>query len=253
MVGQANRCKRVMAAVLITTLAAASTLLLFPGSPLKPGLMQFFTWLQTVPPFWSAVFFTALQCCAVLLMLPATPFNLASGYMFTIWVGSVCSLISLAVSGVISFLIGRYLARGWVEEQLEKRPQFRSIDNAVADRGFYIVFLVTLAPVFPSGICHYLFGITKVGFWAYTLATCIGLVPGTVSFTYMGSLMGDLADIFQEPHGREDAATQVFWLVTAVIATIVMIFVMSMLTRQALIQAMQESEWRQPGDHPTTV
>eukprot|EP01006_Ploeotia_vitrea_P010543 TRINITY_DN27378_c1_g1_i1.p1 TRINITY_DN27378_c1_g1~~TRINITY_DN27378_c1_g1_i1.p1 ORF type:complete len:282 (-),score=-2.61 TRINITY_DN27378_c1_g1_i1:373-1218(-) len=238
-----KKIKFVLAITITTCIVIVSVFLAIPGSPLKPGLVAWFNWLQQVPKIWSTVFFTVLQLIAVMLVLPATPFNLAAGYMYTIWLGSLISLTALNVSAILSFLIGRYLAREWAEAQIEKKPMFQAIDNAVGDRGFYIVFLVTLAPVFPSGICHYLFGITKVSFCSYTVATIVGLVPGTVAFTYVGSLMGDIADIFNDqPLTGDNVQAQIFWLSIAVVTAVAMIILLCVITRRALVRVLQENE-----------
>jgi len=109
---------------------------------------------------------------------------------------------------VISFFIGRYLAREWAEKEIEKRPKFKAVDVAVDRQGMWIIILVRFSPVFPFGLWYclptgekgrkksreivflfipppptkqktsnYLFGLTKVTFWKYWIATTIGLLP----------------------------------------------------------------------------
>mmetsp|Transcript_31642 Transcript_31642/g.56802 ORF Transcript_31642/g.56802 Transcript_31642/m.56802 type:complete len:261 (-) Transcript_31642:18-800(-) len=237
-----HKLKVVAGWTLGTCAVVGCTLSVLPGSPLKPGLMASLVFLQGIPWIWGAALFTLLQTLAVVMALPATPFNLAAGYMFTVWLGSVVSLVSLYAAAICSFLVGRFLARSWAEDQIEKRPAFKAIDAAVATNGFYIVFIVTLAPVFPSGVCYYLFGITNVGFWSYLFATALGLIPGTVALTYLGSLMSDLADIYKDPQASEDPTQQFLWVGIAVVTTIATLILLAMATRRTLFQVVQQQE-----------
>lgn len=176
---------------------------------------------------------------AVVLALPATPFNLAAGYLFTVWLGAVVTLVSMYSAACIAFFVGRFLAREWAEEQMEKRPAFRSIDAAVGSNGFYIVFIVTLAPVFPSGLSCYFFGITNVGLAKYLVGTGLGLTPGTLALTYLGSLMSDLADIYKDPQAMEDSTSQFLWVVIAVVTTVATLLLLGLATRRTLLQVVQ--------------
>ena len=59
---------------------------------------------------------------------------------------------------------------------------------AVAEAGWKIVLLVRLSPVFPFGLLNYAFGVTRVKFTHYLLASWIGMMPGTVLYVYLGTL-----------------------------------------------------------------
>eukprot|EP00667_Euglena_gracilis_P012537 EG_transcript_12877 len=224
---------------LACSLLVGFALSVLPGSPLKPGLLTWLKWLRHIPTACGAVLFSMLQIAAVVLALPATPFNLAAGYLFTVWLGSLISLLSMYTSACLAFLIGRFLARGWVEEQMDKRPAFRSIDAAVANNGFYIVLLVTLAPVFPCGLSCYFFGVTNVGLPRYLLGTALGLIPGTLALTYLGSLMSDLKDIYKERQASEDPTQQVTWVVIALLTTAATLLLLGLATRRTLLQLVQ--------------
>ncbi|MCI0743984.1 MAG: TVP38/TMEM64 family protein, partial [Verrucomicrobia subdivision 3 bacterium] len=87
-----------------------------------------------------------------------------------------------------AFLVGRYLARGWVAKKIEGNASFAAIDRAVADEGWKIVGLTRLSPVFPFSLLNYAFGLTRVKLRDYVLASWIGMMPGTVMYVYLGSL-----------------------------------------------------------------
>jgi uncharacterized membrane protein YdjX (TVP38/TMEM64 family) len=66
------------------------------------------------------------------------------------------------------------------------------MDRAVGEKGFNIVFLLRLSPVFPFNFLNYGLGLTKVCFRDYFLAS-IGMLPGTLLYVYYGKLIGDVA------------------------------------------------------------
>ena len=91
-----------------------------------------------------------------------------------------------------SFWIGRNFARNWVTEKMLGYPKFEAIDRAVAKNGFKIVLLTRLSPLFPFNVLNYAFGITQVSLKDYVLGS-IGMIPGTILYVYIGSLIGNIA------------------------------------------------------------
>lgn len=228
--------------IVLITLGATTLLLLFfiPGSPLEDALLDFLEWLESLPKWQGILMLTLVETVCTVLILPATPLNLASGFLFGVWWGSLISVSSTDIASVISFFIGRYVARGWAEKEIEKRPKFKAVDAAVEKQGMWIIILVRFSPVFPFGLCNYLFGLTKVSFIKYWIATTIGLLPYTVAYTYLGSLMRQLTDIFNDD--STDSTQQIIFLSIGGGATLMTIVVVAWITRRALKSATKEYE-----------
>ena len=66
--------------------------------------------------------------------------------------------------------------------------KFRAIDKAIGREGWKIVALLRLSPLIPFSASNYFYGITAVKFWAYVLASWIGMLPGTVLYVYLGTI-----------------------------------------------------------------
>jgi uncharacterized membrane protein YdjX (TVP38/TMEM64 family) len=196
-------------------------------------MMSVVRFLAALPVIWQAILLTAIQTLLVMMVFPATPGNLASGTLFGPWVGSAVAIISLELSSILSFLIARYLARSWAAMQLNKRPKFQAVDAALARSALYVIFLIRVAPVFPYGLCSYLFGVTKVAFWPYLIATTAGMVPGTVACTYIGSLVHSLADELLITHNTRSEE----WIIFACLSTIAALVFITLMTRRALRNA----------------
>jgi len=81
-----------------------------------------------------------------------------------------------------------------VAQKITGNQKFKAIDQAVAREGLKIVLLTRLSPVFPFFLLNYAYGVTGVSLKDYAIAS-VGMIPGTVTFVYIGSLAGNLATL----------------------------------------------------------
>jgi uncharacterized membrane protein YdjX (TVP38/TMEM64 family) len=139
--------------------------------------------------------FILIYILATVFLIPGSILTLGAGVIFSVVKGSVLVSIASILAATVAFLIGRYLARKWVAKKIEEYPKFTAIDEAVAQEGWKIVGLTRLSPLFPFVFLNYAFSITKVSLRDYILASWIGMMPGTIMYVYLGSLIGSLANI----------------------------------------------------------
>jgi uncharacterized membrane protein YdjX (TVP38/TMEM64 family) len=138
---------------------------------------------------WAAVWFVVIYIGATVLFLPGSALTLGAGALFGVVHGSIIVSIASTLGATAAFLIGRYLAREFVARKVATNPSFAAIDHAVADEGWKIIGLTRLSPVFPFSLLNYAFGLTRVKFGEYVLASWLGMMPGTVMYVYLGSLV----------------------------------------------------------------
>ncbi|MEM7697167.1 MAG: TVP38/TMEM64 family protein [Verrucomicrobiota bacterium] len=165
----------------------AGLIALFTLLPTGEWLRAATGWVESLG-FWAPVAFIAIYAIAVIFFIPGSVLTATSGTIFGVLGGSIYVSIASTLGATLSFLIGRYIARGWVERRIEGNKTFASIDRAVADEGWKIVGLTRLSPIFPFTLLNYGFGVTRVKFVHYLLASWIGMLPGTVLYVYIGSL-----------------------------------------------------------------
>ncbi|WP_316793151.1 TVP38/TMEM64 family protein [Thermoleptolyngbya oregonensis] len=182
--------------------------------------------------------FVAIYIVAAVAFLPGSILTLGAGVVFGVVLGSVYVLIGATLGAIAAFLVGRYLARGWISQKIAGNQKFAAIDAAVAHEGFKIVLLTRLSPVFPFNLLNYAFGVTGVSLRDYALGS-IGMIPGTIMYVYLGSLAGDLARIGSE--GQPTNAT-VQWAIRIIgfIATAAVTVYVTRVARQALAEKVSE-------------
>jgi uncharacterized membrane protein YdjX (TVP38/TMEM64 family) len=112
----------------------------------------------------------------------------------------------------------------------------------VATGGFKIVLLTRLSPLFPFTLLNYAFGLTKVRFRDYVLASWIGMLPGTVMYVYLGSTVKELADIAAGNVEGEGGPARLVLFFVGLAATVVVTVYVTRLARRALRQAVPDAE-----------
>ena len=180
----------------------------------------------------GVLLFVLIYVIATVSFIPGSLLTLGAGAIFGVWAGSIAVSAGSTVGAAAAFLIGRYFARDWVSKKISGNEKFKTIDDAVAADGFKMTLLVRLSPVFPFNLINYAFGLTKVRFKDYVLASWIGMMPGTVMYVYLGSLAGDLASLGT----NQRAKTPAEWLLYGIglLATIAVTVYVTRLAKKAL-------------------
>jgi len=176
--------------------------------------------------------FVVLYVVATVLFLPGVILTLGAGALFGVLKGSIIVSVAATLGAACAFLVGRYLARDWVAARIAGNPRFQAIDQAVAREGWKIVGLTRLSPVFPFNLLNYAFGLTSVSLRHYFWASWIGMLPGTVMYVYLGSLVGDLALIGVEERSRSTAEWALYLI--GLVATVTVTVYVTRLARAAL-------------------
>jgi uncharacterized membrane protein YdjX (TVP38/TMEM64 family) len=221
---------------LLTLVAAGIAAFVF--LPIKQHLADFLAWVRDLG-WWGPVVFAIVYAVAA-LVVPGSLLTLAAGFAFGVVLGTVVVSAGSVTTASIAFWLGRTLARGWVEAKFAGSPKFRAIDQAVAENGFKIVLLTRLSPVFPFTPLNYAFGLTKVRFRDYLVASWLGMLPGTVLYVYLGSTARELADLVAGNVERPLAQKVFFWIGLAVTALVTVL--VTRVARDALRRAVPATE-----------
>lgn len=159
---------------------------------MRAFLASALAWTAAAGPLGQAAF-VGLYVLACVAFLPGSVLTLGAGAAFGLWKGFVLVSIGSTVGACAAFLVGRYLMRDWVSRKLEKVPAFAAVAGAVGQEGWKVVLLTRLSPVLPFNLLNYGYGLTSVGLGEYTLASWIGMMPGTFLYVYLGAAAGEAA------------------------------------------------------------
>ncbi len=150
-------------------------------------MQQVLDWIQQ-QGIWAPVLFVLIYSGAATAFIPASILTLSAGAIFGVAKGAALVWIASTTAAAVSFLLGRFALRGWIEKKLSHKPSFKAIDEAVAREGWKMVLLLRLSPVFPFALLNYGLGLTKIRFWPAMFASWVGMLPATILYVYLGSI-----------------------------------------------------------------
>ncbi|MEM7219836.1 MAG: TVP38/TMEM64 family protein [Pseudomonadota bacterium] len=218
-----NRKPLILVGALAALLAAAFLL------PVAEWITALLAWVDANRTFSWAVF-VVVYIAATVLLLPGSLLTLAAGFLFGVPFGYALVAVGSVVGASCAFLLGRTFARDWIKQRIAGNARFAALDAAVEDRGFVLVLLTRLSPVFPFNLLNYALGITSVKFPHYVLASWIGMIPGTLLYVYLGSVAQDLSSLFDG--GSGEAGNWLFYVGLA--ATLVLTVFITRFATKAL-------------------
>ncbi len=195
--------------------------------PIKEWLDLLEQWIQSLG-IWGPIVFIAIYILATVLLLPGAAMTPLAGLLFGLAPGTLYVVIGSNIGASIAFVIGRYFARDAIAKKTAENEKFEAIDRAVGGEGWKIVGLTRLSPVFPFVLLNYAYGLTSVKWHHFSLASLIGMLPGTVLYVYFGSL-GRLAA------GSGDTSTgKIALTIVGLIATVLVTVVITKSAKKAL-------------------
>ena len=92
---------------------------------------------------------------------------------------------------------------------------FKAVNEAIKEEGWKVVGLMRFSPAVPFSLQNWLFGVTKVGFFPYILATFFGIMPGTLLYVWIGSIGASVGS------SDETSTAKIAFLVIGIIATLI--------------------------------
>lgn len=198
-------------------------------------------WVKNLGAVGVLVYILVYSLAAVLL-IPGTLLTLGGGAIYGVFWGSLYAFSAAIAGSSLAFLVGRYGVRSRVENWIAGNKAFQAIATAVAREGFKIVVLTRLSPIFPFTLLNYAFGVTRVSLKDYVLGS-IGMIPGTVMYVYIGSLVNDVTRVGSEqPLSSQAQIGQ--WVLRGIglIATIAVTLFITRIARKSLIESIPSGD-----------
>ena len=126
-----------------------------------------------------------LYCIVTITTISTLPLSLAGGVLFGPVYGIIYTMIGASFGMMSSFLIARYIAKDFIERKFSNLQIFKKINEGVKKDGPFILAVTRLLPIFPFGIQNYLYGLTSISFFKYTIFSIIFILPGTSVFVLL--------------------------------------------------------------------
>lgn len=186
----------------------------------RSQFVQLLNWLDEIG-IWGPIILTMIYALIVLLALPGVAFTMGAGFLFGLWVGSVCVVAGSIIGATGAFFLAKYALRARAERLLNKHPRLKVVNEYVAEEAWKVVLLTRMIPFFPFKLSNYVYGSTGMSYWDFFVGTLIGIIPITLTSVYAGSLASDLASL----GARRLDRTPLEWAVYGLGLAVLLVFV----------------------------
>lgn len=181
--------------------------------------------------------FIGIMILVVIFLLPGVLFTTGAGFVFGVVQGSFAVIAGTAIGSIAAFLIARFLFGQHAAQWLRQHDRLAPFHDELSARGWRLVLLTRLVPLFPFKLSNYLFGLSPVSLRGFSLGTVIGIIPWSVHNVYVGALAADLSGI-----GLREERSPIEWAlyVAGFVATVITIAYLSRVARRGLRLPPQE-------------
>jgi len=137
--------------------------------------------------FLAPVVFMALQALQVIIApIPGEVTGILGGYLFGEWPGFVYSTAGLTLGSAAAFGVGRWLGAP-VVRKLVSPDTWKKMGFIIEAEGIALCFLIYLIPGLPKDMICYLFGMSPMPVWIFTLVSTVGRMPDTWVLSAQGA------------------------------------------------------------------
>jgi uncharacterized membrane protein YdjX (TVP38/TMEM64 family) len=139
----------------------------------------------------ALLIFMAVYVLAVALSFPgASVLTILGGLLFGAWIGGAATVIAATIGAVLIFEI----AKSALGEGLAKRagPFLSRIKDGFAADAFNYLLFLRLVPAFPFWLVNIAPALANVRLRTFTIATALGIIPGTFAFSFIGAGLDSL-------------------------------------------------------------
>ena len=146
----------------------------------------------------AIIIFMLIYSVSVAFSIPgATILTLAGGLVFGTVLGAIYVNVG-ATSGAIGvFIFARYLLGAKLQEKYaDKLAKF---NNEIEINGYSYLLTLRFIPLFPFWMINLFAGLTKIPLRTYAWTTAVGILPGSLVYTYTGNQLNTInsvSDIF---------------------------------------------------------
>lgn len=135
--------------------------------------------------YLSVLIYILIYIVVITAMLPgAAVLTISGGFFFGTFKGSIFSIFGASVGAILSFLIVRYLIGDYIQNSYKE--QLIVFNNEIEKNGFFYLLSMRLIAIIPFFLINILSGLTNVSLKIFSLATILGIIPGSLVYSFAG-------------------------------------------------------------------
>lgn len=152
---------------------------------------DFRAWVDSSGVFGRLIYVGMVILQVLVAFIPGEPIELAAGYAFGFWEGTVLTLVGILIGSWIVFA----LVRRWGVKLVEvffpnsKLNDIKFLQNPKKTK--VITFLLMLIPGTPKDLLSYFAGLTRLTTLQWLVIVAVGRLPSLVTSTFTGAAAGE--------------------------------------------------------------
>jgi uncharacterized membrane protein YdjX (TVP38/TMEM64 family) len=152
---------------------------------------SFRSWVQSTGPIAPLVFVGLQAAQVVVFFIPGEIPQVAGGYLFGVWQGSLLSLAGITLGASLNFLMARLLGLPFVYTLFGQQSVHRVWRIAESSRARLAFFLFFLIPGVPKDVLCYVAGLSSLRLAPFLLYSTLGRLPGVIGSALIGEAAAD--------------------------------------------------------------
>ncbi len=135
--------------------------------------------------FLVLIAFILVYMLATTFMVPASALTIGGGFLFGAAIGAPATVIGATIGACLLFIA----AKSSIGEALKSiaGPFVGKMEKGFNESPFSYLFTLRLIPLFPFAVVNIAPAILGAKFRDYFITTAIGIIPGTVAYSLIGS------------------------------------------------------------------
>ena len=142
--------------------------------------------------WWAAALFIIVYAARPLVLFPASLMTIAGGLLFGPVLGVAATVVGANASAMVAYWLARSL--GFERNHDPEAAGLLARWSARMRQESFETIMIMRFAFLPYDLVNYAAGFLRIRPWAFLLATAVGSIPGTVSFTLAGASVESLTD-----------------------------------------------------------
>lgn len=138
----------------------------------------------------SIAYFILHLLQVVVFFIPGEVIEIAGGYIFGIYFGSILSIFGILAGSYIAYSLGNYFGEGLILKIIPKSSMEYFHNNFGHKSINLAIFLVYLIPGMPKDALAYICGISNIARRDFITYSTLGRIPCIVISSYFGERLG---------------------------------------------------------------
>ncbi len=192
--------KKIASILILLALVLASALVfVFLWKPLTSVVSNPQKFREFIDSFgiWGRLVFVLMVVMQVIIaVIPGEPFEIAAGYIFGSFEGTVLCLLGILIGSIIIFLLVRKFGVKLVEVffSRDKINSLRFLNTS--KKATTLCFIIMFIPGTPKDLLSYFAGLTKITLPSWIFISVFARIPSVLTSSVGGSLLGNEKYLF---------------------------------------------------------